>query len=207
MAECAGVLTTLGRKSATLYLIAAGIMVVFLLNMALRTYQGASFSVVQQFIAPAGFLIGLIGLLGLYRPLSERAHRLAEISLAVAVLSAVNWTIIIAAGLLETAGAIPENATLQAITGILALFSMVFAYGFFGLTSSLTGTYRRAISGFLLLEALTFIAMVANTAASLGAPVLIFEASHLVVYLGLGIVHRGARTEADQTDATTSSTA
>ncbi|QLG49029.1 hypothetical protein [Natrinema halophilum] len=202
MAERDGVLSTLERRSPTLYLIAAVVMIVFLVNSALRTYQGTSYPAIQQFIAPAGFLIGLVGLMGLYRPLSDRARRLAQVSLAVAVLSALNWTAIVAAGLLETAGSIPENATFQAITGVLALFSMVFAYGLFGVTSMQTGAYRRVISGFLLLEAVTFVAMVANSAASLGAPVLIFEASHFVAYLGLGIAHRGVDTQADRADPT-----
>lgn len=206
MVDRNGAFATLERKSSTLYLLAAVVMVVFLANTALRTYQGTSFPAVQQFVAPAGFLIGLLGLVGLYPQLSKRARRLAQVSLGVAVVSALNWLAIVIAGILETGGVIPENATLQAITGVLALFSMVFAYGLFGITSALTGAYRRVISGLLLLEAVTFVAMVANSAAAIGVPVIVFEVSHLIVYLGLGVIHRDNGTPTDRTDSATDPT-
>ena len=201
-----GMFASLERRTSTLYLVAAVVMVVFVVNTALRTFQGTSFPVVRQFIAPGGFLIGLLGLISSYRSFSGRARRLARASLAVAVISALNWAVIIAAGILETAGVIPENPTLQAITGVIALFSMVFAYGLFGITNARTGVYRGVVSGLLFLESVTFIAMVANSVGSLGAPVIVFEVSHLVVYLGLGLILRGDGKPTGQTGPATDPT-
>jgi hypothetical protein len=200
-------LAPLERRTSTLYLAASVLMVVFVANTALRTYQGTSFGVVQQFIAPAGFLLGLLGLIGSYRSLSTEAGRVTQVALAVAVLSALNWASIVALGVLETAGIIPENPTVQAITGVLALFSMVFAYGLFGIATARTTVYPRVVAGLLLLEALTFVAMLANSVASIGAPVIVFEVSHLVVYLGLGVTLRGTDAAAGRTDPATDPTA
>ena len=187
MAGRDGALATLERQHSALYLVASAAMVIFVTNTALRTYQGTSFAPVQQFIAPAGFMIGLLGLMGLYRSLSARARRLAQAALTIAALSALNWAVIVVAGVLETGGVIAESPTLQAITGVVALLTMVLAYGLFGVASTLTGEYRRIVGGLLLLEAVTFVGMLVNAAASLGAPLIVFEVSHLVVYLGLGI--------------------
>jgi hypothetical protein len=192
MVERDGVLVTLEHKSATLYLVAGVVMAVFVADTALQTYQGTSYPPVQQFIAPAGFLIGVIGLIGLYRSLSKQSRRLARVALAVTVVAALTWTAIVTAGILETAGVIPENATFSLIASVIALFSMVLAYGLFGITSVRTGVYQRAVSGLLLLEAVTFIALIANySLGSLGIPVIVFEVGHLVVHLGLGITLRG----------------
>jgi len=201
-----GALGLLERRRSTLYLVASAGMVVFAVHTALRTTTGAAYPPVQQFVAPAGFLIGLLGLLGLYRPLSARAPWLTRVALAVAAVSALDWAAIVVAGVLETAGVIPENGTFGAITGVVALFSMVLAYGLFGVASTRTGVYRQAVGGLLLLEAVTFLAMVANSFASLGAPVIVFELGHLIAYLGLGVILRGegdpnARAER-RTDAT-----
>lgn len=121
----------------------------------------------------------------------------------MAVIAALNWMVIVVAGVLETTALIPENGMFQAITGVVALLSMVLAYGLVGLTSALTGTYRRAISGLLLLEAVTFVAMIANSVATLGTPVIVFELGHLVVYVGLGVLHRGSGHPTGATDSTT----
>lgn len=180
----------LERRTSTLYLVAAAAMVVFATNTALRTYQGTSFAPVQQFVAPAGFLLGVLGLAGSYPALATRARYLARTALAVAAVCGLNWALIVAAGVLETAGVVPENETFTAVTGFVALVSMVLAYGLFGVTSLRTGAYRRVVSGLLLLEAVTFVAMIANAVAALGVPVVVFEVSHLVAYLGLGVILR-----------------
>ncbi|WP_440991248.1 hypothetical protein [Haloarchaeobius baliensis] len=200
------VFVTLERWSSRLYLVAAAVMVVFVLNTALRLSQGTAYPVVQEFVAPAGFFVGLVGLMGLYRGLSRNARRLAQASLALAALSALNWGAIVVAGVLETANIVPENTAFQAITGILALFSMILAYGLFGITSTMTGTYRRIIGALLLLEAVTFVAMFVNKAAGIGAPVIVFELSHLVVYLGIGVVHSGEGGLPDRADQATDTT-
>lgn len=207
MVERDGVFVTLERRSATLYLVAGVVMAVFVADTALQTYQGTSYPPVQQFIAPAGFLIGVIGLMGLFRSLSERSRRLARVALAVAAVAALTWTATVTAGILETAGVIPENATFSLTTGVIALFSMVLAYGLFGITSVRTGVYQRAVSGLLLLEAVTFIALIANSFGSLGIPVIVFEVGHLVVHLGLGITLRGDENPTGGTEPATDPTA
>lgn len=206
MAGSGGVLAALERRHSTLYLVASVGMVVFVANTALRTFQGTSYPPVQEFIAPAGFLVGLVALMGLYRPLSERARRLAQVALGAAALSALNWTVTVSAGILETAGVIPENATFSMITSLIALVTMVLAYGLFGLTSLRTGVYQRTVTGLLLLEAVTFVAMITNSVAALGAPLIVFEVSHLVVYLGLGVRLRRDSSPSGRADLATDPT-
>ena len=189
-----GGLAWLERTRSTLYLAAGLVLVVFVANTALRTYSGISYPAVHQFVGPTGFLLGTIGLLGLYRSVAASGPRLAQLAAAVAALAAIDWTITAAAGVLETAGIIPEHPTFIMVTGFVALISMVLAYGLFGIASLRTDAYRGLVSGLLLLEAVTFVVMTANSAAGLGFPLLVFEVSHLVVYLGLAITLRGTET-------------
>ncbi|WP_436923011.1 hypothetical protein [Halosimplex amylolyticum] len=206
MAVRDGVLAAVERRHSTLYLAASVFMVVFVTNTALRTYQGTSYEPVQQFVAPTGFLLGVVALAGLYPRLADSAPRTALVALGTAAIAAADWTLIAVAGVLETGGVVPENAAFSAITGIVALFSMVFAYGLFGVTSARTGGHGRAVGGLLLLEAVTFVAMIANSVAALGAPVIVFEISHLVAYSGLGIVLRGDRAPTGQAAPSTDPT-
>ena len=56
MATSDGLLETLERRSATVFLVAGGLLTVFAVNTGLRTFVGQSSPLVQNLVAPVGFL-------------------------------------------------------------------------------------------------------------------------------------------------------
>lgn len=194
MAERKGLFGSLDGQSATLFLVGGGLMTVFAVNTTLRTFVGTSFPPVQGLIGPAGFWLGVIGLLGLYPELADRTPNLALVGALVAVIPAVGWPLIILRGIaIEVLGITGLPEVLAALP-MVVIASMLLVFGLFGIASLRAGGHSRAVGILLCVPATGFLLLITNA-----APHVVIDAGHAVGYLGAGVILRNADSSADRT--------
>lgn len=106
-----------------------------------------SYPQIREFIGPIGYIIGFVGLLGLYPGLATRSPKLARTGAIFAAIGIVGFlvTIVIRAEVLAS-----EPAAAGAIQGILILIGMILAYLVFSLTSLRTDLHSRVVGLILL---------------------------------------------------------
>ena len=183
MTESTGILETLERSHARIFLIGGCLLAIFAVNSALRTFVGTSFPPVQGFIGPAGFLLGVLGLLGLYPALLERTPLLARGAAGVAVIPAIGWSLIIIRGIVEHGLGLFTLPEALAAIPFVVIVSMIPTFGLFALASFHAGVHSRAVGLLLLLPATGFALLVTNA-----APHIVIDTGHVVGYLGVGYI-------------------
>lgn len=183
-----GALAALEQRSPSLYLVAGTILILFPTNTALSTYTGTSYPIVQEIIAPAGFLIGVLGLLGLYPSIADQTPRLARAAAVLAALLAVDWSLIILKNAGIMVGLIPEISALTAVTGLFAVSTMILSYALFGVAGIRTGVYQPWVRRLMLLEAAVMIHVFVILFAPISIPLYVLEIFHVINHLGIGIV-------------------
>jgi len=187
------VLDPFDGKSATLFLAAGGLLVVFAANTATRVFADAGVSVVHSSVGPAGFFVGLVGLLGLYPTLFEGTPTVARIAGMVAVIPAVGWFAITVFGIGSSLGVLPGmSVVFSPVVPILVFLTTILAYIVFGVTSLRTGLHSRATSLILLVPVIPFLVLIVGTAV-LG-PVewaeFVIDSGHALAHLAVGTVLR-----------------
>lgn len=168
----------------------------FAVANGLRTYAGTSYPIVNEVIAPVGFMLGVLGLLGLSADLVPTGGTLARVSRWVAFVPVVTWTVLIVAGIAETAGAIPDGGVLPMAVPLVTIATMTLAFVLFGATTLRTAVYPTVAGVLMLLEAVAFVLVIGRL-----IPPVAIDTLHTVVYLGLGWVattYGAARTRAEE---------
>jgi hypothetical protein len=172
-------------NASTLFLVAGGLAVVFGANTALRTFVGTSYPIVQGLVGPTGFLLGVVGLFGLYPALADRTPRLARIAAAVAAIPAVGWPLILAVGIADNVLGLLNLSEIQGILSLVVIVTMVLAFGLFGVTSLRAGVRSRVVGALLLVESAMFLLLILNV-----VPFVLTDVGHVVAYLGIGVTLR-----------------
>jgi len=191
-----GLLESLERRSATVFLVAGGLLTVFALNTAARTFLGQSYPIVQGLVAPAGFFVGVLGLLGLYPGLAERTPTSARVAGALAGITAVYWIVIVAASLGETAGIFPASEELFPMAFFLGVYvAMLLTYAVNGAVILHAGVHSRIVGLLVLGPALMFGLLMARA-----APNFVVDAGHALFHLGVGTVLWSEGILSDRTD-------
>lgn len=178
-----GVPGLLDGRSSTLFLAAGALMVAFAANTGLETFTGTSYPIVQNTVGPAGFLLGVLGLLGLYPVLADRTPTLARVAAAVALVPAAGWSIIVVGSVGETAGLLPGLAGPLAVIPILAIGGTVLTYTLFGVTTLRAGVYPSVLGVLMLVPAAMFAMLLSGVGTAF-----IVDVGHVVGHLGVGIV-------------------
>lgn len=202
-----GALYPLERWTPTLYLVAGTVLILFPTNTALKTFTGTSYPVVGEIVAPAGFLIGVFGLLGLYPALADRTPRLARVAGVIAALSAADWGLIILKNAAIMTGLLPEIGALTAVTGIVAVSTTMLSYGIFGVAGVRTGVYQPWVRRLMMLEGLVFIHVFIILFASISIPLYLLEIFHVITHLGIGITLWTNGTPSDRAEPAADATA
>jgi hypothetical protein len=182
MTDRRGALGWLEQRASALFLVAGGLAVVFGANTALRTFVGTSYPIVQDVIGPIGFLVGVIGLFGLYPALADRTPTLARVAAAVAVVPAVGYLAIVVMGIGSTAGVLSYPTGPLAAIPIVVIVTMVLAFGLFGVTSLRAGVRSRVVGALLLVESVMFLLLILNV-----VPFVLIDVGHVLAYLGVGV--------------------
>lgn len=188
----------LERWSPRLYLVAGAVLILFPTNTALKTYVGTSFPVVGEVIAPAGFMLGTVALLGLYPALAGQTRRLGQVAGVLAAVCAANWFVIIVKNLGVMAGLIPDLGVLTAATGGVAFLTMILAYGLFGVASHRAEVFPTRVRWLMVLESLVMLHIIIVLFSPFSIPLFLFEIVHVVTHLGIGVTLRTAGVPGDQ---------
>lgn len=197
MTDRDAILDTLAERSHVLFLIAGSLMTVFAVNTYLKTFTGTSYPVIQGIVAPTGFLVGVVGLFGLYAGLDDRSHAVARVGVVVTAVATVGWIAVIVASVVL--GGEPGGALVVVPLGTIV--SMSIAFALFAGVSIRAGDYSRVVGMLLLLESVMFLLVIA------GVPGYLIDSGHVIAYLGIGITLRTGVVPSDGAEPTPDSTA
>lgn len=142
---------------------------------------------------PAGYLLGVVGLLGLYPALAVRTPRLARVAAAVAVVPLVGWVLVLAATLGELVGVVPAvSELLPGVFLVIHLATLILAYALFGAAGLRADVHPRAVGGLLLAPPALWVAMVAGAAVIGGDAVgpFVVGGAQALVHVGIGATLR-----------------
>lgn len=202
----ARVFDPLNGRSSTLFLIAGGLMVVFAASTGLRTFTEATYPAVHSIFGPAGFFVGILGLLGLYPSFVKRVPTLSRIAALVAALPGVGWFITMVFGIGSTVGVLPGmSVVFPPVFPIVVFLTTILAYIIFGVTSRQSGIHPMTLSLVLIGPAIPFLALMAAVgsgavAGSAGAEFVI-DIGHALAYLAVGVSFRSERLPTDRSES------
>lgn len=183
------VLAPLEGKSAVLYLVAGGLLVVFAANTAARVFAEMGTQPIHNFVGPAGFFVGLLGLFGLYPGLARRGSVLARLTAVVAVLPLVGWFVITVFGIGETVGVLPSVTVVLPGAAVIVVFvATMLTYLLAGTTSLRTDAHSLTLGLLLLAPAVPYLLLI--LAVQVFLPVawgeFVIDSIHALVHLALG---------------------
>lgn len=192
MTENNSVLAPLDGKSSRLFLVAGGLLIVF---ATLLTYEAfTNTAAPEDIFGPPGFFLAMVGLLGLYPGLADRAPRLARASAVVAALSALGWFGITVLAIGETAGVLPpleDVGMLGLVVALAAGIPMILAYILFSAICLRTDVYSRTLGLLVLAPVVIFGVMIVGGllwGGAVGAAVL--SSGQAISHLAIGYVLR-----------------
>lgn len=204
MTDSTGVLEPFEGKSATLFLAAGGLLVIFAANTGARVFTDGGYSAVHSTVGPAGFLLGIVGLLGLSPALAGRTPKLARVAGVVAAIPAVGWFVIAVFGIGRAAGILPGMSVVLPVpvVPVLVILTTILTYVLFGVADLRAGVHLRAVSFALLVPAVPFLLLIVGLAV-LG-PVegaeFAIDVGHALAHLTVGIALRTAGVPDDRAE-------
>lgn len=185
MADSDSVVAPLEQWSPKLFLAAGGVLAVYAALYGTEAFLD-TFPAVRDVLGPAGYVIGFVGLLGLYPALADRSPKLARAGAFFAVLGIMGWLV----SLVGRAGIVSgAPAAVDAIEAVFILIGMILAFLAFAAASLRTDIYSRTVGllllGPFLVNALNFGIVIAGYASPEGR----FVTSGLwaLSYLAIGI--------------------
>lgn len=160
----------LERLSPTAFLV-GGILVFG--HAAIRGIQALTdLATPADVFAPAGHLVAIIGLFGLYPMLTDRSPRSARVAVVVAMVPATGWALITISQLGDVIMLLsPQTAVLPEGFAIVVLLSTILTYLLFGVVSLHAEVHSRTISLLILAPAALLIVLIAS-AATMGVSAL-----------------------------------
>lgn len=198
MTDRSATLEGLEEKAPALFVVAGLVMIVFAANTYLKTFVGTSYPIIQGVIAPSGFLIGVIGLFGLYSGLADRTPKLATGAAGIALITVVGWVAIIVNGIGIAAGVLSQPSGPLAIIPLVVIVTMILGFGLFGATVLYTGIHSWIVGALLLLEAAMFLLLILDLLPYL----LLADIGHVVAYFGIGFTLWSKDSLSDSTEQT-----
>lgn len=189
------------RWSATLFLAAGVLVVVFAATEAARVFADRTSMALRAIGGPGGFILAFLGLLGLYPGMATRTPRLARIGAVFAALGAVGFGVSIVATIGEFAGVLPAQPVWT--PAYLALIFSGTLIGFTAIAVAIfqTDVYSQRVGLLLLVLPVSFLVVLAF---NLGLPdwvAPVVASVQALSLLALGYVHR---TEDGPTEQATS---
>lgn len=187
---------SLERWSPTLFLVGGGLVVGHAAVRGIEAFTATAPP--PDVFGPPGYLLALLGVLGLYPALVERTPRVARLAAVVALVPLVGWVGLSAVSFAAAAGV----SVVQAPEGLGGLFvahivGVVLTYVLFGLASLRAGVHSRSIGLLLLMPPVLMGGMLAGAAvmgySAIGA--FVIGGAQALVHLTIGGVLRGNPTE------------
>lgn len=189
---------SLERWSPTLFLIGGGLIVG---HAAVRGIdEFTSMAPPPDVFGPVGYLLALVGMLGLYPALVDRTPTVVRVGAVVAVVPLVGWTAISIATLAEAVGIL--DTPIAALFGpffLLHMLTLILAYLLFGVASLRSGVHPRPV-GLLLLAPPVSLVTILVGAAVLGESTIgafVIGSLQAAVHLSIGGLLRAADAPAE----------
>lgn len=171
------------RWSATLFLVAGGVLVVHAITHGLEAFAGIEYPWHHEFpFGVAGMFLGFVALLGLYPKTAGRMPKLARAGAVVAVLGAAGWLVMGVAVLAEELGTEPP-AWIDAV-GLVMIFGVVLGYLAFGVAGLRTDIVSQTTGLVLLTPVVVMVVNLGIATAGYGS-----LAGQFVVATGFAVAH------------------
>lgn len=176
-------LELLEQWSPTLFLVGGGLIVGHAVIRGIEAFT--EMSVPADVFGPAGYLVALVGLFGLYSALVEEEPTFARAAAVVASAPLVGWVVILAWSLGEVAGVlIPQSAVFPGAFFMVHIVTVVLTYVLFSVASLRADVHVRTIGFLLLAPPLLFVVMI------MGGTIMGYSAGGaFVVGTGQALVH------------------
>ena len=188
MGDDPGLQDQLAARSPGLFLVAAALMAVVSGLFAAEVATGQDLEAYLGAVAPAGFAVAFLGLLGRHHALADRAPRLARGAAVVLGLGIVGGVILVIGHLGQLAGPYATQPVWVDAANVPLFLAILFGFGAYGAGSLLTGAHVLAVSLIMLWPAVVFggvVILVATFVLGLSLPHWIHvghSASEAVVY-------------------------
>lgn len=180
-------------RSQTLFLLAGVLLVAYATFNGVHAFTGIVYESVENVFGPAGFVLGFLGLLGLYPRLADRSPRLARLGAVCAALGAVAFSVFVVANLGEIAGVLSAEPPAWAVVFVaLAAVGMLPGYLSVAVASLRTDGHSRSVGLALLAPPAVFGSMLAGGLMG-GSPqwaLFLISAGQALAHLAIGYALR-----------------
>lgn len=176
-----------------MFLGAGGVLAGYATLKGLAAFTGTAYPAVEDIVGPVGFVLGFVGLLGLYSTLVERSPTLTRAAAVFTGLGAAGFSVISVSNVAEFAGLVPDGQPpLFPLLLGMAAAGVVVGYLSFGVASLRTDVYPRPLGLFLPLPALIFGAMAVGgaTGAATAIGALLISSGQALAHLSIGVTLR-----------------
>jgi hypothetical protein len=170
----------LERRSPTLFLVGSGLLVG---HTVIRAFSGITDAATPpDAFGPAGYLLVLVALYGLYPELADRSPRLARAGAVLAAVPVLDYALILTFGFGEMVGVVPRFLELVPLSLFFPIHqgAMVLTYGVFGVAVIRTECHPRRVGVLLLVPVVLILALLVGSA--------IVESAVVGVIVGSGMV-------------------
>lgn len=156
--------TPLERWGPTLLLTGGGLLAVHAAMVGVQAFS--ELTTPPDVFGPAGHLVALAGLLGLYPALAGRKPAWARAAGAVTAVALAGWTVMTVARSLAVVGVVPSSDVLPGVFLLLLFGSTVLAYALFGVATVRAGGQSRAVGLLVLAPAALLVVVLAASAVT-----------------------------------------
>jgi hypothetical protein len=153
------------RWSPTLFLIGGGLLVGHAAMLGVQAFS--TLTTPPDLFGPAGHLIALVGLFGLYPMLRDRTPIVARTAGSVAVVGVGCWTVLTVVRALAVAGLLTSASTVLPNAFFPVVFaSTILTYVLFGVATLRVDSEARLVGGLLLAPAALLVGALVVSAVS-----------------------------------------
>lgn len=184
---------TLERWSPTLFLVGGGLVAGHAAIRGLEAFT--AMAPPPDVFGPVGYFLAIVGLLGLYPALVDRAPRLARAGAAIAVVPLVGWSWFSIVAFAELTGIVsPASEAIPGPVFIVHVVTLVLTYGLFAVASIRADSSFRLVGGLLLAPPILMSTMVVASVVVDNSTTGAFLVGSLqaVVHLSIGVVLRAS---------------
>lgn len=203
MSDRSGFLAPLADHSPRVFLVAGGLLAVFAANTGARIFTDGGVTAIHSAVGPAGFFVGLVGLLGLYPGIVDERGILGRLVGIVAAVPLVGWFVITVFGLGNTIGVAPDATVVLPGPAFIVVFLLtMLAYILFSIATLRTDAHSRTVGVLLFAPAIPFLTLILVVQAIPGVEwgEFVIDSGHALAHLAVGIVLRGRTVTTDHSE-------
>lgn len=196
---------SLEESSATLFLVAGGLMVVHTVVHVVIAFTNTNYPLHHELpFGVVGHMLAFVALLGLYPKLVTRSPKLARAGAGLAVFGTVGWFVIGATTFSEDLGV--TLPTWLGAFGLLTIFTVILGYLLFGIASLRTEIVTRTTAFVIMTPVLVMVynLTVAVTSGGTQEGQVIVAGGFALTHLAIGVTLQSEEFSTDGTEPASS---